>query len=74
MPKRQFGDGPVTVTKPYRDAAGFPSTHTVVIEIETDGQVDRITTSDYNAWRLFGALSIALGLPLPPAVSKAIVF
>lgn len=66
MPERQWGDGPVTVTKPV--------CKTVVIEVETAGQIDRITTSDYNAWRLFGALSIALGLPLPPAVSKAIVF
>ena len=66
MPERQWGDGPVTVTK--------PGCKTVVIEIETAGQIDRIATSEYNAWRLFGALSIALGLPLPPAVGKSITF
>lgn len=41
------------------------------IFIEADG--NRITMSPFNAWRIFGMLSLQLHLPLPKVLHKAIV-
>jgi len=37
-----------------------------------DGTHTAVILSEFNAWRVFGMLSLMLGIPLPAKVSKAI--
>lgn len=64
MPPRQPGDGHMGVERVDDD-------HLRIYAV-TEGQDQAIKVSDFNAWRLFGALSLMLGLPLPKNVSKSI--
>ena len=64
MPPRQTIDGPVSVDRPDPGWIG--------ITVETNDTPARVTMSEYNAWRVFGLLSVMLGLPLSKVVSKAI--
>ena len=64
MPPRQSDDGPVRVS---RDGPRH-----LVLDVTQDGQHSELRVSEYNAWRLFGMLSLMLQLPLPKAVVQAI--
>lgn len=64
MPERQPTDGAVSVNRPAKGMIG--------ITASTDGQLETLRMSEFNAWRVFGMLSLFLGLPLPKAVGKAI--
>lgn len=64
MPDRKFTDGPVAVRIGDED--------TICIQATTNGQIDTIECSRYNAFRLFGLLSVTLEIPLPVKVGKAI--
>lgn len=63
MPKRSPQDGPAGIE---READGLR------LRAEDDGETETMFVSEFNAWRLFGMLSVMLGLPLAPKVSKAI--
>ncbi len=64
MPERLPEDGAVTVS---RLGEKF-----LTLRVETDGKEELITLSLFNAWRLFGSLSLMLNLPLNKEVSAAI--
>lgn len=64
MPERGPGDGPVAVRR--------PTDGEIAIAATTDGVEGCVVMSEYNAWRVFGMLSMMLGIPLPPATGKAI--
>ena len=63
MPERLPLDGPVSVRNEHS---------TIVVEVKTDHTTETIHMSEYNAWRVFGMLSLMLRIPLPPATGKAI--
>lgn len=64
MPARRPEDGAVKVTRLDGDFIALDSTW--------DGKAESLVVSEYNAWRLFGLLSLILGLHLPKKVSAAI--
>lgn len=66
MPARKSSDGPMKVTAVDDD--------TIRITVETNGVSESVTMSRYNAWRVFGAMSLFLDLPLSKALGKAIKF
>ena len=63
MPERLDNDGGVKVSL----AEGY-----IVISAACGGKEESILVSPYNAWRIFGLLSVLLGLPLSKAVSGRI--
>lgn len=65
MPERQHDDGPVSVRiigDVYMIEATQGRLHT------------HLECSEYNAWRILGALSVVLKVPLSKAAQKAIKF
>lgn len=64
MPDRKDSDGPVAVRRVGENA--------ICIEATTEGQSQAIECSRYNAFRLFGILSVMLEIPLPAKVGKVI--
>lgn len=66
MPDRQPEDGAMGVNRIGDGRIG--------IEVTDHGKHSAIAMSEYNAWRVFGALSLILGIPLTKAAGKAIVF
>lgn len=64
MPARQPTDGPVSVNRPAEGE--------LAISVETGGEIHTIRMSEYNAWRVFGMMSIMLGIPLGAEARKAI--
>lgn len=64
MPSRQPKDGAVAVSRLDSDFIALDATY--------GGDKESLVVSEYNAWRLFGLLSVMLGLPLTKKVSKAI--
>lgn len=65
MPPREKSDGRVSVNR---------VDDKIKIEVVTDGKTESATIGEYNAWRVFGMLSLMLDLPLPTNVGKAIKF
>ena len=65
MPEREPDDGAVNLI--WMDFAG--GKRKLFIEITGVGG---FAVSPYNAWRLFGMMSVMLGLPLSRIVNKAI--
>lgn len=66
MPERQPDDGPISVIR--------PTDGVVSISVETGSRLSAVTMSEYNAWRVLGALSVVLGVPLSKAASKVVKF
>lgn len=66
MPERKPSDGPMGVSRPGPEQ--------ITITATTDGEMQSITMSDYNAWRTLGVLAMMLGIPLSKEVGKAIKF
>jgi len=64
MPSRLPEDGGITIER--------GSENYLVIGVTNDGKPESIITSEYNAWRIFGALSLMLGIPLPSKTAKEI--
>jgi hypothetical protein len=64
MPARLPDDGLVRVSRLGDDFIALDSTHA--------GKEESLVVSEYNAWRIFGLLSVMLHLPLSKAVNKAI--
>lgn len=64
QPAQRDVDGAVSVCRPQSD--------TICIEVATNGVTESITMGGYNAWRIFGMLSVMLGLPLSKAVAESI--
>ncbi len=44
----------------------------VLLQCVQDGKHQHLYASTYNAWRLFGALALVLGIELPARLGKAI--
>lgn len=44
----------------------------LVVSVETGGLTHELVMSDFNAWRVFGMLSLMLGIELPAKLRKAI--
>lgn len=65
MPERQPGDGAIRVERLPDDRILFAH------EGENGGH---LIVSEHNAWRLIGAASLILGLPLTKSAAKAIKF
>ncbi len=65
MPARKPVDGPAGIDRGDGDGE-------IGITVEHGGQPQRIVMSEYNAWRVFGMLSVFLHIPLPSATGKAI--
>lgn len=63
MPARQSFDGPCAVRR---------IGEVLIVESTQNGQTTHCEMSEYNAWRIFGCLSLFLGIPLPPHVRKVI--
>ena len=63
MPERLDSDGGVRVSR---------VDDYILISATSLGKEESILVSPYNAWRIFGMLSVILGLPLSRAVSKVI--
>ena len=61
---RSAADGPMGVSRMPDD--------TIAIEVEHDGEKQSLRCSEYNARRVFGALSVLLGFPLPRNISRKI--
>jgi len=66
MPERKPDDGSLTVS-----LLG-PKYDRVAISCERPSGCSGLVLSDYNAWRLFGILSVLLGIPLTKEAGKAI--
>lgn len=65
MPPRQPDDRSVVVRREPDER--------ITIGAETvDGRRESFTVSPYNAWRIFGCLSLMLEIPLPKTTGKAI--
>lgn len=68
MPARQPLDGPIEVRR-------MGDNHEeICIRVTNNDQARGVVMSEYNAWRVLGALSLLLGLPLSKAAQKAIKF
>lgn len=66
MPQRQPLDGPISVTR-------MGDNHEeICISVTNNDQARGVVMSEYNAWRVLGALSVILGVPLSKTASKAI--
>jgi hypothetical protein len=63
MPEREASDGQIAVT---RDGAR------IEVTVVNAGKQEMIDCSEYNAWRILGALSIILGVPLSKAAQRAV--
>lgn len=63
---RKPTDGPVSINRLENED--------LVLNASTDGKIESLTTSPYNASRLFGMLALFLEIPLSKAVGKAIKF
>lgn len=63
MPGREANDGPIGVS---RDGRG------IRISVVNAGKAEAIDCSEYNAWRILGALSLMLGVPLSKEAGRAI--
>jgi hypothetical protein len=63
MPERLDSDGGVKVDLIH----GY-----IKIEVTSGGKAESIMISPYNAWRVFGMLSVLLGLRLPRAMAERI--
>jgi hypothetical protein len=66
MPERKPSDGPMSVNR--------PGPGEITIAAETNGEIQTLTMSEFNAWRTFGCLAMMLGIPLSKEVGKAIKF
>lgn len=66
MPERKPDDGPITVS-----LLG-PNYDRVAISAEGPQGSSGLVISEYNAWRLFGMLSMILHIPLTKEAGKAI--
>lgn len=64
MPDRRMIDGAVEVLAIDDDE--------ILIAVTTNGDRQHMRIGRFNAWRVFGTLSVILGIPLPPATGKAI--
>lgn len=64
MPARLPSDGAVAVTR--------VDDHHLTASVTTNGTTETVIMSEFNAWRVFGMLSVMLGIPLPVALGKAI--
>jgi hypothetical protein len=74
MPERKPGDGRVRVER-LREmpAESHPELWPdIVISVVTNDVEERIVMSEHNAWRVFGMLSLVLGIPQSKAAGKAI--
>lgn len=63
MPGREANDGPISVK---RDGRG------IQVTVVNAGKQEMIDCSEYNAWRILGALSIMLGVPLSKEAQRAV--
>ena len=66
MPERKPSDGPMGVSSPSEDE--------ITITAMTNGEMQAVTMSKFNAWRTLGCLALMLGIPLSKDVGKAIKF
>jgi hypothetical protein len=66
MPERKPSDGKVSVER-----CSVPGGY-IVVNVVTDGDNYELVMSEHNAWRVFGMLSLILGIPQTKAVGKAI--
>lgn len=64
MPARLKDDGGVKVSRLGENYIALDATN--------DGKEESLVVSEYNAWRLFGLLSVMLKLPLSKAVGRSI--
>jgi hypothetical protein len=64
MAERQPGDGAVSASRPVPDK--------LAVTVTTDGKMQSLVMSEYNAARLFGMLALMLEIPLPRAVAKSV--
>ena len=69
QPARRPTDGMVEVQRMDNSTLGDDM---INIRVTTGGEDHFITCSPFNAWRVFGMLSVMLGIPLPAATGKAI--
>ena len=46
----------------------------IALDSTYDGKAESLVVSEFNAWRIFGAMSLILGIPLSKAAGKAIKF
>lgn len=67
MPARGVSDGPVSIRR-----ISIGPVERVILEATQSGKEQAMELSEYNAWRMFGMLSLMLGIPLPAHVGKAI--
>jgi hypothetical protein len=63
MPVREEGDGEVGVHRVNGK---------IQVTVTTNGETQSVLMSEYNAWRIFGMLSVMVGLSLPSVIAKAI--
>ncbi len=63
MPERRDSDGGVKVSR---------VDDYILIAVTSLGKEESILISPYNAWRVFGMLSVLLGLRLPRAMAERI--
>jgi hypothetical protein len=63
MPPRESFDGPCSVQR-VGDV--------IIVGSTQNGMTTHCEMSEYNAWRIFGCLSLMLDIPLPPHVRKVI--
>ena len=64
MPEREEGDGPVRVQRTHPKG--------VAVDVTTHGETETIHMSEFNAWRMLGALSLMLEVPLSKEAQRAI--
>lgn len=64
MPERQPNDGEVNLRRLDKGK--------IQVSVMTDGNLEGITMSEYNAARVFGILALFLEIPLPKSLAKQI--
>ena len=69
QPARRPTDGQVEIQRMDKTTLGDDM---INIRVMTGGEEHFLTCSPFNAWRVFGMLSLMLGIPLPAATGKAI--
>jgi hypothetical protein len=70
QPPRGPKDGPLEVS--WVKEPG--DTQAIAIAVVHDGLPQALWLSEYNAWRLFGMLSVILNIDLPKKLRKSIKF